>query len=59
MAEVLSRSLSTRDICSTTELSQNISIGITKTAVPGAGEVTASATDKEDEGEDEAAEGEV
>ena len=35
MAEVLSRSPSTRNIGTTTELSQNVAAGVTKTAVPG------------------------
>src|SRR6185503_11990417 len=35
MAEVLSRSLSTRNIGTTAELSQNVAARVTKTAVPG------------------------
>jgi hypothetical protein len=34
MTEVLSSNPSTRDISTTTNLSQNISVGMTKTAVP-------------------------
>ena len=37
MAEGLSRSPSTRDIGTTTELSQNVAARVTKTAVPGGG----------------------
>jgi len=37
MAEVLSRSPSTRNIGTTTELSQNVAARVTKTAVPGGG----------------------
>ena len=37
MAEVLSRSRGTRNICTTTKLSQNVDVGVTKTAVPGGG----------------------
>ena len=37
LAEVLSRSRGTRNICTTTELRQNIAAGVTKTAVPGGG----------------------
>ena len=37
MVEVLSRSRSTRNICTTTELSQNIAARVTKTAGPGGG----------------------
>ena len=37
MAEVLSRSPSTRNIGTTTELSQNVAARVTKTAVPGVG----------------------
>ena len=37
MAEVLSRSPSTRNIGTTTELSQNVVARVTKTAVPGGG----------------------
>ena len=37
MAEVLSRSPSTRNIGTTTELSQNVAARVTKMAVPGGG----------------------
>jgi hypothetical protein len=37
MVEVLSRSRGTRNICTTTELRQNVAAGVTKTAVPGGG----------------------
>ena len=37
MAEVLSRSLSTRNIGTTAELSQNVATRVTKTAVPNGG----------------------
>src|SRR6185295_13608359 len=37
MTEVLRRSLSTRNICTTTKLSQNIAAGVSKPAVPGSG----------------------
>ena len=37
MAEGLSRSPSTRNIGTTTELSQNVAARVTKTAVPGGG----------------------
>jgi hypothetical protein len=37
MSKVLSSSPSTRDICTMTNLSQNISVGMTKTAVPSDG----------------------
>jgi len=37
MTEVLSRSPSTRNICTTTKLSQNVAAGVSKPAVPGSG----------------------
>jgi hypothetical protein len=37
LTEVLSSSPSTRDISTTTNLSQNISVGMTEAAVPGGG----------------------
>ena len=37
MTEVLSGSPSTRNICTTTKLSQNVVAGVTKPAVPGSG----------------------
>jgi hypothetical protein len=37
MAEMLIRSTSARKMCTTTELSQSVTAGVTKTAVPGSG----------------------
>jgi hypothetical protein len=57
LTEVLSSSPSTRDISTTTNLSQNISAGMTEAAVPGGGDgVAARAADEEDEGEVEVVE---
>ena len=53
MAEVLSRSPSTRNIGTTAELSQNVAAGVTKTAVPGEDGVVAKAADQDGQDEEE------
>ena len=50
MVEVLSKSPSTRNIGTTTELSQNVVARVTKTAVP---DVAAKAVDQDGQGEEE------
>ena len=46
MTEVLSRSPSTRNIGTTTELSQNVAARVSKTAVPGGGRWRRSKSDR-------------
>ena len=55
MTEVLSRSPSTWNFGTTTELSQNVAAGVSKPAVPGGGRMLTKTVDEE-EVEDGAAE---